>query len=267
MVIIPARLGSTRFPGKVLANRTGRPLVQHVAEAAAQARCARLVAVATDDEQVARALAPYGTPVVMTAAHHPNGTSRLHEAAAKLGLGPDEIVVNAQGDEPEMAGAVIDAAVIALLSGPYQVGTVAAPIDTSVGGPGASEAGDAANPNVVKVVRGLDGRALYFSRSLIPFDRDARRQPEAGPLRHVGVYAYRRSFLERYVQLPSTPLEQAEQLEQLRVLEHGFAIAVGLCASAHAGIDTPEQYEAFVARWAAARPSPPPPPPPPLPPS
>jgi 3-deoxy-manno-octulosonate cytidylyltransferase (CMP-KDO synthetase) len=243
-IIIPARLASTRFPEKVLAARTGRPLVQHVAEAAAKASCSSggQVVVAADHERIAAALRPFGTRVVMTRADHPNGTSRLAEAAASLGLGPDDVVVNAQGDEPEMAGEVIDLAVAALESGPHQVGSVAAPF-----GPG----DDPANPNIVKVVRRIDGSALYFSRALIPFDRDQRNDPRAQPLRHIGVYAYRRAFLEKYVTLPPTPLEQAEQLEQLRVLEHGYSIGVQVCKRAHAGIDTPEQYEQFVKRWNA----------------
>ncbi len=242
VVIVPARLASTRFPEKVLAARTGKPLVQHVAEAAAAARSAASVVVAADDPRIAAALVPFGTRVVMTRGDHPNGTSRLAEAAAALNLPPDQVVVNAQGDEPELAGDVIDAAVRALLATPgASVGTAAAPLPEA----------DFANPNVVKVVRGLDGRALYFSRAPIPHDRDARREDAARPLRHVGVYAYRRSFLDQYHRLPSTPLERAEQLEQLRVLEHGHTIAVGLVAAAHAGIDTPEQYEAFVARWQA----------------
>lgn len=249
-VIIPARLGSSRFPGKVLASETGKPLVQHVAEAARLARCAARVVVATDSPRVRDALAAWGTEVVLTSPDHPNGTSRLAEAARVLGLAPEAIVVNAQGDEPEMPGPVIDAAVGALVEcgaggAGVAIGTAAAPLD---------DPGEAANPNVVKVVRDLRGRALYFSRAAIPHDRDGTRDPAAAPLRHVGVYAYRRAFLEAYTALPATPLERSEQLEQLRALEHGHGIAVALVPAAHAGIDTPEQYAAFVARWRAAHP-------------
>lgn len=243
VVIVPARFASTRFPAKVLAAETGRPLVQHVAEAAAAARSAARVVVAADDQRIVEALRPYGTSVILTRVDHPNGSSRLAEAAGLLDLAPDQLVVNAQGDEPEMAGEVIDAAVAALLAcAGAVVGTAAAPL---------ASAEEFTNPNVVKVVRARDGRALYFSRAPIPHDRDAQRNPAAQPLRHVGVYVYRRAFLDQYVTLAPTPLERAEQLEQLRVLEHGYTIAVGLVASAHAGIDTPEQYAAFVKRWHA----------------
>lgn len=241
VAIIPARMGSVRFPGKVLADRTGRPLVQHVVEAAARAQSVSSVAVATDDARVAEALRPFGTRVVMTG-EHPNGTSRLAEAARLLDLGPDAVVVNVQGDEPEIDPAVIDAAVAALQRTGAPAATVAAPFP-----PGE----DPRNPNVVKVVCAMDGAAMYFSRSLIPFDRDGRGGPDAAPLRHVGLYVYRRSFLDIYVTLTPTPAERCESLEQLRILQHGHKIAVAVCDSSHQGIDTPEQYEAFVRRWLA----------------
>lgn len=246
-IIIPARLASTRFPEKMLAAGTGKPLVQHTVEAAMACDAARRhgaqVVVATDSLRIAEALRPFATRVVMTREDHPNGTSRLAEAAAALGLGADDVVVNAQGDEPEMAGAVIDAAVEALLdTAGAVVGTVATPIATSA---------EFADPAVVKVVCGQAGHALYFSRAPIPCDRDGRTLPAAAPMRHVGVYAYRRGFLDAYVQMPPTPLEQAEQLEQLRVLEHGHRIGVRVCATAQQGIDTPEQYALFVARHVA----------------
>lgn len=244
IAIIPARLGSTRFPGKVLADRTGRPLLQHVCEAAARAPSIERVVVATDDESVLQAVAAFRGQCVMTRRDHPNGTSRLAEAAAALGLASDAIIVNVQGDEPEIEPGVIEAAVAALASGNSPVATVAAPF---VAGE------DPANPNIVKVVRRLDGTALYFSRALIPFPRDAGRLP-AAPLRHVGLYAYRRSFLDTYTHLAPTDLETTEQLEQLRVLAYGYSVAVAVVDSAgHAGIDTPEQYDAFVARWEMRR--------------
>ncbi|MFT3685102.1 MAG: 3-deoxy-manno-octulosonate cytidylyltransferase [Phycisphaerales bacterium] len=203
----------------------------------------RAVVIATDSQRVADALRPYGTRVVLTNPDHPNGTSRLAEAASILGLDDNDVVVNAQGDEPEMPPEVIDAAATTLVNTPTAVvGTACCAF-----GPGE----DPANPNIVKVVRGIDGRALYFSRSRIPFDRDARGGEDARPLRHVGVYAYRVGFLKTYVTLPSTPLERAESLEQLRVLEHGHTIAVARCdaASGLTGIDTREQYDEFVRRW------------------
>lgn len=245
IIVVPARLASTRLPEKVLLADTGRPMVQHVADAAGRARGAAGVVVATDSPRVADALAPFGTRVVLTSPDHPNGTSRLAEAASLLGLGVADVVVNAQGDEPEMPPAVLDAAVGAL------VGTPGAVVGTACCAFGPSE--DPANPNIVKVVRRADGCALYFSRSRVPLDRDGRAGPDAQPLRHVGVYAYRVGFLRQYVSLPGTPLERAESLEQLRVLEHGFTIAVARCdaAAGLTGIDTREQYDDFVRRWKA----------------
>ncbi|MGH7130887.1 MAG: 3-deoxy-manno-octulosonate cytidylyltransferase [Phycisphaerales bacterium] len=246
VVLVPARLASTRLPEKMLANKTGKPLVQHVVESVASSVYARgeggMVAVAADHPKIAEALAPYGTRVIMTSRDHPNGTSRLAQAAELLSLGAGTIVVNAQGDEPEMSGRVIDAAVKALVNTRAYVATCCAPFV-----PGE----DPANPNIVKVVRRPDGMALYFSRALVPHDRDGTRLPAAAPMRHVGVYAYRVGFLRKYVALAATPLEQAEKLEQLRILEHGYGIAVAEVDPAWlggGGIDTPEQYEAFVKR-------------------
>lgn len=244
VAFIPARLGSTRFPGKVLADRTGRPLIQHVYEAVRGAAALSRVVIATDDARVMNAAAGFGAEAVLTGTHHPNGTSRIAEAAAKLGLADDQIVVNVQGDEPELDPRAIDAAVAALVRGESDagavVGTVASPMNGS---------DDPADPNVVKVVLDQRGCALYFSRSRVPFDRDGTRAMRY--LRHIGMYVYRRRFLDQYVRLAPTPLEQAEQLEQLRVLEHGHRIAVAEFATRHVGIDTPEQYAAFVERWRA----------------
>lgn len=246
VAIIPARLGSTRLPGKVLLDKTGWPLVRHVYEVARRARRVERVVVATDDIRVMEAVRGFGGEVVLTRADHPNGTSRLAEAAQLLRIQQDAIVVNVQGDEPELEPEVIDAAVGALESGGNggaSMATVAAPF-----APG----DDPADSHIVKVVRRLDGTALYFSRALIPVDRDRRGAPDSQPLRHIGIYVYQRAFLERYVVLPSTPLERAEQLEQLRALEHGYAIAVAVTDKpGRAGIDTMEQYEAFVRRWQA----------------
>lgn len=239
--VIPARLGSTRFPRKVLARETGMPLVMHVVEAARQAGSLDAVCVATDSEEVREALR--GVRVLMTSPEHPNGTSRLAEAAALLELSEQDIVVNVQGDEPEIDPALIDAAVGALQSSGAPVATVGSPF-----APGE----DPANPNIVKLLRSVKGEALYFTRALAPFPRDGGWAPGAGPLKHVGIYVYRRAFLSRYVTLAPTPLELTEKLEQLRVLEHGERIAVALLEAHHCGIDTPEQYAAFVARHRAA---------------
>lgn len=242
MGIIPARLGSTRFPGKMLASETGRPLVLHTLEAAQKSARLERVVVATDDDGIASAVRGAGGEAVMTSASHPNGSSRLAEAADVLGLADDAVVVNVQGDEPEIDPGLIDLAVDALVGSGADVATVGSPF-------GAGQ--DPADPNIVKVVVDCRGRALYFSRSLVPFDRDGGGS-EAGPLKHVGLYVYRAGFLRRYVGLAETPLERTERLEQLRVLEHGHTIAVAVAEAHHVGIDTPEQYAAFVARWLAS---------------
>lgn len=247
VVIIPARLGSTRLPGKVLLAETGKPLIRHVWEAAVRASSIKRVVVATDDLRVLDTVLGFGGEAVMTGAYHQNGTSRLAEAAEKLRLDHEDIVVNVQGDEPELEPGAIDAAVGGLLAGEQtkggcQVGTLAVPF---------GDGQDPRDPAMVKVVRSLDGFAMYFSRSVIPHDRDGQvgvGGGRAGLLRHVGLYVYRRAFLERYVALPSTPAERSEQLEQLRVLEHGYRIGVAIRERAAIGIDTPEQYSAFVGR-------------------
>jgi 3-deoxy-manno-octulosonate cytidylyltransferase (CMP-KDO synthetase) len=244
-VIIPARMGSTRFPGKVLASATGRPLIQHVYQRAQLARCARRVVIATDDSRVRDAVLSFGGECIMTSADHPNGTSRIAEAAQLLGLPAEAVVVNAQGDEPELEPSLIDEGVQALLKSQAPVATAAIPF---------ADGEDAGNPNLVKVVVGGDGCALYFSRALIPFQRDPGSE-RVRPLKHVGLYIYRRGFLDEYLGLTETLLERTEQLEQLRILGHGRKIAVAVVnASSFGGIDTPEQYHAFVARWKSREP-------------
>ncbi|QOJ01578.1 MAG: 3-deoxy-manno-octulosonate cytidylyltransferase [Phycisphaeraceae bacterium] len=244
VAIIPARLGSTRFPRKVLADDTGLPLIVHVMRAAARCRSLTRVVVATDAAEVAGAVGSHGGECVMTRADHPNGTSRLAEASRKLGLEPDDLVVNVQGDEPEMEPAFITAAVGALRRSGLAVSTVAVPF---------AAGDDPSNPNIVKVVTDRSGRALYFSRARIPFVRDAGEAGVSPPLRHVGLYVYRAGFLRVYTRLAPSPLERAESLEQLRVLWHGHGIRVAVCGGeAPAGIDTPEQYRAFVERFARA---------------
>lgn len=243
VVIVPARLGSSRFPRKLLASETGKPLVQHVVEAAAGARGVERVVVAAEEAGVFReALAPFGTEVVGTGAH-PNGTSRVGEAARALGLDGDAVVVNVQGDEPEIGAGVIEAGIGALEGGGTGVGM------STVGSPFA-DGEDPADPNIVKVVVGEDGRALYFSRALVPFDRDGLG--EVRPLKHVGLYCYRVWMLERYAGMRETALERCERLEQLRVLAHGEAIRVAVVRAAHHGIDTEAQYRAFVGRRGAS---------------
>lgn len=239
VAIIPARLGSTRFPGKVLADATGKTLIEHVYESAKRAASLTRVVVATDDVRVHEAVKKFGGDCVMTSPTHPNGTSRLAEAATILKIGPDDLIVNVQGDEPEIEPSFIDAAVRILKRSGVAMSTAAVPF---------ADDEDPSNPNLVKVVTRLDGQAMYFSRSVIPFVRDTG--VESRPLKHLGLYVYRRPFLKTYLSLPTAPAEQAESLEQLRVLSHGHPIAVAVCQGrTFGGIDTPEQYEAFVKRW------------------
>ncbi len=229
-------MAAQRLPGKPLLARTGKPLVVHTLEAARAARRVSRVVVATDDERIAAAVRAAGGEAVMTSPDCASGTDRVAEAAARLP--GEDVVVNVQGDEPEIEPAALDALIEALEADPrVEMGTLAAPL---------GDPEEAARPSVVKVVMDGRGDALYFSRAPIPHRRDP-----AGPaatLRHVGVYAYRRAFLARFAALPPTPLERTESLEQLRALEHGHRIRVVRVARAPAGIDTPEDYEAFVRR-------------------
>ena len=240
IVAIPARLASTRLPGKPLRQLGGVPLVLRVARQAQLAGATQVV-VAVDDERVAAVLAGQGVDVCMTASTHASGSDRLAECARHYAWPEDAIVVNLQGDEPFAPASGIRAVAHALVEDAAPMATLAAPI---------VDVDELFDPNVVKVVRGANGRALYFSRAALPWARDAfarDRQvlPDNIPfLRHIGIYAYRSGFLSRYATLARTPLEQAESLEQLRVLEHGFAIAVRLTPEAFPpGIDTAEDLQ------------------------
>ena len=235
-VVIPARLGSTRFPGKILACQSGRPLVQHVVDQARKCLRVREIIVAADDVTIAEALAKFETRVVMTDPAHPSGTDRIAEVARGLS---DDIIVNVQGDEPEIDPAVIDALIERLETSDDDMATAATPFPSDA---------DVADPNLVKVVRALDGRAMYFSRSAVPFWRDATAGTEPSYYLHLGIYAYRRPFLLEFAGWRPTPCEQAERLEQLRALEHGKSIYVLETQRRTHGIDTPEQYAAFVRR-------------------
>ena len=236
--VIPARYASSRFPGKALAPIGGRPMIQRVYEGARRARSLRTVVVATDDERIAEACRTFGAPVVMTAAGHPTGTDRLSEVAAGL---EDEVIVNIQGDEPLIEDFVIDAAVEALLEDPgVSMATVVHAIDPQVRD----------DPNRVKVVIDRNGRALYFSRSPIPYVRADGTPPDT-IWQHVGLYAYRRAFLLDFVGLPPTPAEQAEGLEQLRALEHGHPIRCAAVEGWHSlPVDVPEDVPRVEARLA-----------------
>lgn len=229
--IIPARYASTRFPGKALADLAGKPMIQHVYERARGARTIERVLVATDDDRIFRAVGDFGGEAVMTRADHPNGTSRLAEAVAACDV---DIVVNIQGDEPLIAPEAIDAAVAPLAQDPaIPMSTLRARL---------SPPHDLHDPNLVKVVVDRDDFALYFSRAPIPFVRD-QGEAEAIPYYHIGMYVYRKDFLLQYAAMPPTPLERAEKLEQLRVLENGYRIKVVETAHHPIGVDTPQDLE------------------------
>lgn len=269
VAVIPARLASTRFPEKPLARETGKYLVQHVYERVRLCREIDRVIVATDHQRIAEAVSSFGGQWMMTSPDHPSGTDRIAEVVRNLEAGegsadsvvgdavggkrsaqrgpqngatnPIELVLNIQGDEPEIDPEHLSALIRRMRS------DVDAPMGTLACAFPAAD--DPRNPNCVKLVRSVASRALYFSRSLIPCDRDAGGLADsANCLLHLGVYAYRPSFLVKFASLPVTPLERLEKLEQLRALEHGFAIAVEVVASASFGIDTPEQYARFVER-------------------
>ncbi|MCC7596647.1 3-deoxy-manno-octulosonate cytidylyltransferase [Janthinobacterium sp. FW305-129] len=247
IVIIPARLASTRLPNKPLADLGGKPMVVRVAEQAALSGAARVI-VATDHESIRDACAAHGVEVCMTRADHPSGTDRIAEVARTLALPPDAVVVNLQGDEPLIDPALL-AACAAQISAAVPMATCAHPLH---------DVADAFNPNVVKVVLDKNGRALYFSRATIPWHRDGFAQSRENlpqgyvPLRHIGLYAYSNAFLQEYPQLSASPLEAIEALEQLRVLWHGVAIAVHVTDSAPAaGVDTPEDLARVQAHYGA----------------
>jgi 3-deoxy-manno-octulosonate cytidylyltransferase (CMP-KDO synthetase) len=241
-IIIPARLASTRLPRKLLLAETGKPLIQHTYESALRAKRPAGICVATDHEEILRAVQAFGGRAEMTDPRAASGTDRVAEVARRM---PDaEIIVNVQGDEPEIAGSSIDLAVEILQSHPEAVmATLATPI---------RRRGQLEDPACVKVVFDCQGRALYFSRSPIPrardWDDDLLLSDPPHFHQHVGLYAYRREFLLQLAAMPPSSLEQTEKLEQLRVLQAGYAILVGVVDEPTFGIDTPEDYAAFVAK-------------------
>lgn len=228
--IIPARYGAQRFPGKPLALIAGKPLVQHVYEQARRARLLDDVVVATDDTRIFEAVEAFGGTAVMTPAECPSGTDRAAWVARDR---PCDWVVNIQGDEPLLAPAMIDQLIAGMHSDPScDMGTLARPIRS---------ADVWHNPNVVKVVMGQNGNALYFSRRPLPYAREAGGEFVAGQsFKHLGIYAYRHAFLLQFVQWEPTPLERTEKLEQLRALEHGARIRVWVTEHDSIGVDTPE---------------------------
>ncbi|CAM4194887.1 3-deoxy-manno-octulosonate cytidylyltransferase [Bordetella tumbae] len=248
IALIPARMASTRLPDKPLADIAGKPMVVRVAERAAGSQAAQ-VTIATDDTRVQQAAAEHGYQAVLTRADHPTGTDRLAEAVEQLGLADDAIVVNVQGDEPLIDPALVDAVAALLLDHPdADIATCACPL---------ADAESLFNPNVVKVVCGADGRALYFSRAPIPWARDALASgervltPGLPALHHIGLYAYRVAFLRRFPRLPQGALERFEALEQLRALEHGHTIVVHRTPQPPmAGVDTPADLDRVRAWYA-----------------
>jgi 3-deoxy-manno-octulosonate cytidylyltransferase (CMP-KDO synthetase) len=236
---IPARYGSTRFGAKVLAKDTGKYLIQHTYEQACKAELLEKVIIATDDDRIMSACDSFGGECVMTSVDHQSGTDRIAEAVADVDT---DIVINVQGDEPEIDPKNIDyLAELLLNNADYPMATLAAEFQTEE---------QVADPNIVKVVLGCDGGAIYFSRSPIPYDRDSGGiGPKELYLRHLGIYAYRKDFLLKIPQMAQTPLEKTEKLEQLRVLENGYGIVVGKVEHRCDGIDTPQQYAAFVERY------------------
>ena len=239
IIIIPARLASTRLPNKPLVDLGGKPMIVRVAERAALSGAQRVI-VATDHADILAACVQHGIDARMTRTDHPSGSDRIAEVAAALQLSDDAVVVNVQGDEPLIDPALV-AATAARIDADTPMATAAHPIETM---------GDMRNPNIVKVVLDKDVRAMYFSRAPIPWHRDSFSNAivdeavPAGigmPLRHIGLYAYTNRFLQRYPTLAPSPLESIEALEQLRVLWHRIPIAVHITHGAPApGIDTPE---------------------------
>lgn len=238
LCVIPARYASTRLPGKPLSMIVGKPMIQHVYERACQAKMPDEVIVATDNELVEKAVAAFGGKAVMTSPDHPSGTDRLAEVALMY---PDvDVIVNVQGDEPMIPPEVIDNLAKAFeADAELNMATMKVAMDEA----------DYDNPAAVKVVTDLNGYALYFSRSLMPYPRN---KPEGYKVyKHVGIYAYRRNFLLKYAALQPTPLEKAESLEQLRALENGYKIKVLESAFKGIGVDTPEDLAAVNELFAA----------------
>ena len=238
IVVIPARYGSSRFAGKVLARETGKYLVQHTYERALCAKSVDQALIATDDQRVKDACAEFRGDCVMTSVAHQSGTDRIAEAVADIDA---DIIVNLQADEPEIDSSYIDRVAGLLVdNSDASMATLLAPFET---------ADDVSNPNIVKCITDLTGRAIYFSRSAIPYDRNAGGVGEVGCFkRHLGIYAYRKDFLMEYTSLKPSFLEQREKLEQLRAIENGYTILTGMVDKAWDGVDTEEQYQAFVRR-------------------
>lgn len=239
LIVVPARVGSTRLPRKPLLPLAGAPMVARVVERVRAVPGADRVVVATDSDEVVQALAPWEVEVVLTATTHESGTDRVAEVAAMPAFAGYDVVVNVQGDEPFLPAEAVQGAIARVQQGD-PIGTAAAPLDPALRD----------DPSRVKVVCDARGRAMYFSRAAIPFVRDAADFAVAAWWQHLGVYAYRRDALRDLTALPPTRLEQLERLEQLRALDAGIPIGVALLdRPALPGIDTPDDLAAAEARW------------------
>ena len=246
-IIIPARFASSRFPGKPLARQTGKFLIQHVVEQAQKSTLAKRVLVATDDDRIFNAVKSFGGHPVMTSPSHASGTDRIAEVIRRPEFAGVQTIVNVQGDEPEIDPALIDSLIRSVSSGRVHMATASAPFQHPA---------DIQNPNQVKVVTDHHNLALYFSRAIVPYDRDRLSLGEGTPApdlyrKHLGIYAYTRDALLTLSTTPVCDLERLEKLEQLRALFLGMKIAVLPTNHAPHGIDTPEDYAAFVKRMAA----------------
>ncbi|MBF0484236.1 MAG: 3-deoxy-manno-octulosonate cytidylyltransferase [Candidatus Omnitrophica bacterium] len=230
--IIPARWGSTRFEGKVLADIGGKPMIQHVWERTKKSQHLKEVLIATDDDRIKNAAQKFGASVIMTAASHPSGTDRIAEAVSRIEC---DVVVNIQGDEPLIQHKVIDDLVQVFVKNPA---TVMATVIKKL-----TNEADFLNPNVVKVVVDQQGNAIYFSRAPIPFNRDGVPFEKLKVYKHLGIYAYRKDFLMGFKNLPVSILEQTEKLEQLRVLEAGYKISTVVTDIETIGVDTRDDLE------------------------
>lgn len=242
-IVIPARLASTRLPEKLLLSETGKTVLEHTYRACQAATGPRGITVAVDHARILNAVLAFGGRAQMTDVNAQSGTDRVAEIARERD--DVDVFINVQGDEPEIAGSSIDAVMKLLETDPLaDIATLATPIRSK---------SDLEDPACVKVTRGHDGAALYFSRSVIPHPRtwDANLLTQSPPvfLQHLGIYAYRRSFLLGLGRFPASPLEQIEKLEQLRFLQAGCRIAVGIVEHSPRGIDTREDYESFKSRW------------------
>ncbi|OHB60702.1 MAG: hypothetical protein A2167_05005 [Planctomycetes bacterium RBG_13_46_10] len=239
LACIPARYGSTRFPAKVLAKDTGKFLIQHTWERARAAKLPEKVIIAADDERIVAAAESFGAECILTSPDCPSGTDRIAEAVADIDI---DIIVNLQADEPEIDPANIDKVAQLLIDNPdAPMATLAADFKNTA---------QISDPNIVKAIIGKNNQAIYFSRSVIPYDRENSGVGNVkNYLRHLGIYAYRKDFLLKITKLPQTLLEKIEKLEQLRAIENGFAILVTEVKHTCDGIDTPDQYAKFVKRY------------------